>query len=207
MKKLSLALFLILLMQCTYAQFQIGIKGGLNFSNLVTDAGSFGKNINESRDTKTGFALGVYTRFGKKLFLQPEVLFSTKGGKVNVVPTLGGNPISLSIKTNNLDVPLLVGYKLFNRIRIMAGPVYSFKLNEDEKFASELKRITGNVDEAFGNSTIGYQAGIGFKLIGFDFDLRNMGSIGDISSKQFNNEDRYNQMQKGWQFTIARKIL
>ncbi len=206
MKKVNLVFLLFLAIQSSYGQFVLGVKGGLNFSNLVTDAGSFGKNIQESRDTKTGLALGVYTRFGKKLFLQPEVLFATKGGKVNVTP-LSGSPVSLVVKTNNLDIPLLLGYKLFNRIRIMAGPVASFKLNEDEKFANELKKITGNVDEAFSNSTIGYQAGIGFKLIGFDFDLRNMGSLGDISSKQFDTYDKYNQMQKGWQFTIAKKIL
>lgn len=206
MKKAHLVFLLFLAIQSSYGQFVLGVKGGLNFSNLVTDAGSFGKNIQESRDTKTGFALGVYARFGEKLFLQPEFLFATKGGKINVTP-LSGSTVRLDVKTNNLDIPLLLGFKLFNRIRIMAGPVASFKLNEDEKFANELKKLTGNVEEAFSNSSIGYQAGIGFKLIGFDFDLRNMGSLGDISSNQFATYDKYNQTQKGWQFTIARKIL
>jgi hypothetical protein len=207
MKKISLALLFSFLIQSSFAQFKLGAKGGLNFSNLVTDAGSFGNNIKESRKTKTGFALGVYARFGEKLFFQPELMFSSKGGKVNVTPLAGGTPVSLNLNSNNLELPLLVGYKFFKRIRVVVGPVASLKLNEDEKFADELKKITGNVDEAFAKSTIGYQAGIGFKLLGFDFDLRNVGSLGDISSKQFSNDAKYNQTQKGWQFTIGKKIL
>jgi hypothetical protein len=206
MKKLFFVLATLLIIQNSYAQFQLGIKGGVNVSKIYTDEGSFKNNFNESLDTKTGYSFGAYARFGKKLYLQPEVMFATKGGKIDVVPLGGGSPVSVNIKTSNIDIPILVGYKLFNRLRINAGPVASIKINEDGKFLDELKAVTANPDEAFEKSTFGYQAGVGIKLLGFDIDLRKDGSLSDVSSKQFDG-NQFSQRLSGWQLTIGRKII
>jgi hypothetical protein len=206
MKKIIFSFLALLALQNTFAQAFLGIKGGVNVSKVYTDAGSFKANFKESMDTKTGFAFGVFARFGKKLYLQPEVLFATKGGKVNVTPLGGGSPVSVNIKTNNVDIPVMVGYKLFNRIRINAGPVVSIKINEDGKFLDELKIITSNPNQAFEKATFGYQAGAGIKLLGFDIDLRKDGSLSDISSKQFDG-NQFSQRLSGWQLTLGRKII
>ncbi|MFN8432002.1 MAG: porin family protein [Spirosomataceae bacterium] len=206
MKKAILILAAICFSNLAMAQFTLGIKGGINFSNMVTDAGSFSQNIKESKDTKTGYSFGVYSRIGKKLYLQPEVLFATKGGKVDFVPVGGGSPISVDIKTNNIDIPVLIGYKLFNRIRINAGPVASIKISEDQKFLDELKKVTNDVDAAFEKATFGYQAGVGIKLLGFEIDLRNEGSLSSISSDKF-SDPKFSQRLNGWQLTIGHKIL
>jgi hypothetical protein len=208
MKRIILmAFFASLFSQFTYAQFTLGLKGGVNTSKIYTDAGSFKSNFNESLDTKTGYVFGLYARAGNKFFIQPEVLFATKGGKVNVVPLGGGSPVQVNIKTNNIDVPVLIGYKLFKVLRINAGPVASFKINEDEKFVQELRNITGNIDQAFANATFGYQAGVGITILGFDIDLRKDGSLSEISNAKFGNDDRFNQRISGWQLTLGRKIL
>ena len=55
------------------AQFSVGIKGGVNFSNINTD------NFNSS--TRTGYQAGVFARFGNAFYLQPEVYLSNTGGK------------------------------------------------------------------------------------------------------------------------------
>ena len=55
------------------AQFSVGIKGGVNFSNINTD------NFNSS--TRTGYQAGVFARFGSAFYLQPEVYLSSTGGK------------------------------------------------------------------------------------------------------------------------------
>ncbi len=207
MKKVGLLIVACIISQVSYGQFTLGVKGGLNFSNLVTNAGSLGNNIKESKETQTGYAFGLYSRIGDKFFLQPEVLFSTKGGKVEFVPTAGGSPVLIDIKTNNIDIPVLVGFKLFNRIRIQGGPMATIKLSEDGEFVSELKKIGSNVNEAFAKATYGYQVGVGVKLLGFDLDLRNIGSLGDLSESQFGADTRFNQTQKGWQLTLGHKIL
>ncbi|MBK9508197.1 MAG: PorT family protein [Cytophagaceae bacterium] len=206
MKKAILILAAICISNLSMAQFTLGIKGGINFSSMVTNAGSFSQNIKESKDTKTGYSFGVYSRIGKKLYLQPEVLFATKGGKVDFVPVGGGSPVSVDIKTNNIDIPILIGYKLFNRIRINAGPVASIKISEDQKFLDELKKVTNDVDAAFENATFGYQAGVGIKLLGFEIDLRNEGSLSNLSSDKF-NDPKFSQRLTGWQLTIGHKIL
>lgn len=206
MKKALFVLATLLVIQNSYGQFKLGIKGGVNVSKIYTDAGSLKSNFNESLDTKTGYAFGVYARLGKKLYLQPEVMFATKGGKVDYIPSGGGNPVSVNIKTNNIDIPVLIGYKLFNRLRVNAGPVASIKINEDGKFLDELRNVTSNPDEAFEKATFGYQAGVGIKLLGFDIDLRKDGSLSDISSKQFDG-NQFSQRLSGWQLTIGRKII
>lgn len=195
-----------LLAKLSFAQLNVGLKGGVTSSKIYTDAGSLKANFQESLENRTGFVLGAYARVGKKLFFQPEVLFASKGGKVDVTPLSGGTPLSVNLKTNSLDVPLLLGYKLLGKIRIMAGPVATFKLSEDQKFADQIKSITGDTKEAFANATFGYQAGVGIRLLGFDIDLRKEGSLGAISSKSF-NEDQFNQRIDGWQLTLARKIF
>ncbi len=204
MKKVFFVLATLLVIQNSYGQFSLGIKGGVNVSKIYTDAGSFKANFNESLDTKTGYSFGAYARLGKKLYLQPEVMFATKGGKINVIS--GGKPMAVDIKTNNIDIPVLVGYKLFNRLRINAGPVASIKISEDAKFLDQLKVVTSNPDEAFEKATFGYQAGVGIKLLGFDIDLRKDGSLSDVSSKQFDG-NQFSQRLSGWQLTIGRKII
>lgn len=206
MKKIIFAFIALLAIQNTFAQFKLGVKGGVNVSKVYTDAGSLKANFNQSLDTKTGYSFGLYARVGKKLYLQPELMFATKGGKVNVTPIGGGSPVSVNIKTNNIDIPVLIGYKLFNRIRINAGPVASIKINEDGKFLDELKMVTSNPNQAFENATFGYQAGVGIKLLGFDIDLRKDGSLSDISSKQFDG-NQFSQRLSGWQLTLGRKII
>jgi Outer membrane protein beta-barrel domain len=207
MKKSILFICFLTLLKTANAQFDLGIKGGFNTSKVITNAGSFKSNFTESLANKTGFVLGAYATFGKKLYFQPEVLFATKGGKINVIPTLGGTPVSVDIKTNNLDVPLLIGYKFLGKIKVHAGPVATIKLNEDEKFLTELKKVTGDVDAAFQQATFGYQAGVGIKLLGFNFDIRKDGSLSDISSSSIGNNNNFSQKLSGWQITIGKNIL
>ncbi|AFK04671.1 hypothetical protein Emtol_3543 [Emticicia oligotrophica DSM 17448] len=183
----------------TFAQknFQLGIKGGVTFNQIYTDAGSFGKNISQSYDTKTGYVAGIWTRFGDKVYLQPEVLLAQKGGTIDIQ----GQKLKFSY--NNLDVPVLVGFKFLRIFRINAGPVASFKLSEDQKLKDALKDLTSN-DETLKNAALGYQLGVGVKLLGINFDLRKVGSLSEVSALNLSN----NQFKdKGWQFTVGFKIL
>ncbi|HSY75545.1 MAG TPA: outer membrane beta-barrel protein, partial [Bacteroidia bacterium] len=74
MKKylLSVALLIAVCISAK-AQFSVGIKGGVNFSQINTD------NLNES--TRTGYQVGAFARFGNAWYLQPELYLSSTGGK------------------------------------------------------------------------------------------------------------------------------
>lgn len=202
MKKLSIFSILAVLLFAlpSLGQSGFGIKGGLNLTTISTDAGSFKNNIVESYDTRTGFVFGVYGRIGDKLYLQPEIMMASKGGEISI------NNQNYKVKYTDLDIPLLVGIKALKTLRIMAGPVASIKVSEDETLRDALKNVTGNTNDAFANASFGYQAGVGIKILGLDLELRRQGSLTDISAK-IPNEPKFSQRATGWQFTVGIKII
>jgi Outer membrane protein beta-barrel domain len=184
----------------TFAQknFQLGIKGGVTFNQVYTDAGSLSKNISESYDTKTGYVAGIWGRFGQKVFLQPEILLAQKGGTIDIQ-----NVGKVKFSYSNLDVPVLVGFRVLKIFRVNAGPVATFKLSEDQKLKDALKDLTSN-DDAIKNASFGYQLGVGVKILGINLDLRKVGSLSEVSALNMSN----NQFKdKGWQFTVGFKII
>jgi hypothetical protein len=207
MKKVSVIITLIMVSFVVKAQPGVGIKGGVNLSNIYTDAGSFGNNIKESLETRTGYVFGVWGRVGTKLYLQPEVLLVSRGGQVEIQPFGGGGPEFVDVKYTNLDIPLLVGFRPFKFLRVMAGPVATIKLNEDKKLREALGEYTSNTGEVFKNSSYGYQLGVGLKILGFELDLRKDGSLSDINMSQFAGDPQFSQRANGWQLTLAKKIL
>jgi Outer membrane protein beta-barrel domain len=202
MKKITvLSLFaFICLASTTYAQkgFQLGIKGGVTFNQVTTDGGSLGNNISQSYDTKTGYVVGVWGRFGNRFFLQPELLLAQKGGTIDIQ-----NVGKVKFSYSNLDVPVLVGFRVLKIFRVNAGPVATFKLSEDQKLKDALKGLTTS-NEAIKNASFGYQLGVGVKILGFNLDLRKVGSLSEISALNMSS----NQFKDtGWQFTVGFKII
>ncbi len=188
------------------AQSGLGLKGGLNLSSVYTDAGSFGGNVSQSLDTRTGWVGGVWARLGNKVYLQPELLASTRGGEV-IFTSPFGNPQVVEIKNTYLDVPLLLGFRPVKFIRIMAGPVASVKLREDQRFLEAVKTYASDTDRAFREMSYGYQIGLGLKLLGLELDLRKEGSLSDVSSITFSNQEKFSQRTGGWVFSVGFRIL
>lgn len=207
MKKITALFAFTLIAHFALAQPGLGIKAGVNLTSISTDAGSLKENINESFDTQTGWVAGIWGRMGDKLFLQPEVLVASKGGKVNVSPFGGGTPELVEVKYTNLDIPILLGFKPMKFLRVMAGPVASVKLSEDHKLKDALVDYTTNTGDAFSSSSWGYQVGVGVNLLGFEIDLRHEGGLSDINVLNFSSEEKFSQRPKGWQLTLAKKIL
>jgi Outer membrane protein beta-barrel domain len=204
-KKLLALLFVLAFAKgnVTFAQFSLGIRGGVNFSQLKTDnMQSIGTNLQQSLDTKTGYVGGVYARIGSKLFLQPELIFSAKGGSVNILKN--GTSQTVSIDYTNFDVPLLVGYKL-GPIRINAGPMASFTVS-NSGLDEALKSVSSNLGESFKKASYGYQVGGGVDIGTLSVDLRYEGSLSEVSALSSSN---INFSQKGnlWQLTVGLKLL
>lgn len=189
-------------------QFSFGIKGGVNFSQLKTDFGSqsVGTNLQQSLDTKTGYAAGLYFRFGNKIFLQPELIFSAKGGSLNLLK--GGttaNSQTVNIEYTSIDVPLLIGFKV-GPLRLNAGPLASFKVSQN--IGDDLKNYSSNIGDSFKNASYGYQAGVGLDIGSLALDLRHEGSLSDISSVvDLSNKINYTQKGSLWQMTLGFKIF
>ncbi|MDZ7897258.1 MAG: porin family protein [Arcicella sp.] len=210
MKKQLFILLAILLIgksNESQAQFTIGIKGGVNLAQLKTDfkSQSVSELWKQSLDTKLGYAGGIYARIGSKLFLQPELIFSAKGGSLNILPSNGSSEKTIAIDYTNLDVPLLIGYK-FGPIRINGGPMASFKLSSDAT-SEELKTYSSNVGDSFKNAAYGYQVGGGIDVGSLSVDVRYEGSLSEVTVVDLTNKVNFSQKGNLWQVTLGLKLF
>ena len=205
-KKLFILLFVLIFAKAnvSLAQFSLGIRGGVNFSTLKTDfkSQSFSDNLQQSLDTKTGYVGGVYARIGNKIFIQPEVIFSAKGGSINILKN--GSSQTVAIDYTNIDVPLLVGVKL-GPLRLNAGPMASFTIS-NKGLDEAIKTYSSNLEQSFKNASYGYQAGGGLDIGALSVDLRYEGSLSEVAGL---NTSNINFSQKGnlWQLTLGLRIL
>jgi hypothetical protein len=222
MKKTLLFATLILLPALSFAQFQIGIKGGVNlsqlkFGNFVStgtnangsptvsvDGQTFRNNLKDSYASRTGTSFGIYTRFGKNLFIQPELLYSSRSGDFGVVRN--GQTETITIKTKSFDVPILLGIK-GGPIRIVAGPVVSFRIDDNQRLGQALNQYTGGtLNDAWSKAYYGYQIGGGLDLGSLGLDVRYEGNLSDIAQIE-DSGARFSQRLRGWQVTLAYRLL
>ncbi|MBO0935988.1 outer membrane beta-barrel protein [Fibrella sp. HMF5335] len=222
MNKLLFGLAIALLPLAAHAQFQIGVKGGINlsrlsFGNFVStgtntngsptvdvNGQTFRDNLSESLNSRTGTSFGIYTRFGKNLFIQPELLYTNLSGQFDVLRN--GKPETVTIQTTSFDVPVLLGLK-GGPLRIVAGPMASFRIDNNAGLSDALKQYTGGtLNDAWQKAYYGYQVGGGLDLGSLGLDVRYQGNLSDIA--QINSASgSFGQRAKSWQITLAYKIF
>ena len=182
MKNLIFAILALFLANTAQAQFfGLGLKGGLNTQinhpEDITIGNGGDPSLNFGVDGRNfGTQFGGYMRFGKRFFVQPEVLFNSN--KVDYkIGESGVGEVIKNEKYQYLDIPVLMGVKL-GPLRLQAGPVGHYFL----KSTSELTDFDG-YEARFKQMTWGWQGGlnIGFKRI--SLDLRYEGNF----SKQGNH--------------------
>ena len=121
MKKLLLICSMVFLIHATSnAQFlKFGVKAGANFNSLEGDDIS-------GLDTYTSFHFGATLEFKvlENLSIQPEVLYSSQGAKVNEENVR-------DINFNYITVPALAKiYLISEKLSLEAGPQFSFLISE-----------------------------------------------------------------------------
>ena len=164
MKKILILLIVLFAALDNFGQFTLGPKIGYTTSKLSTDLDSITESV------KSNFQIGAFFRFGKKLYLQPEIYYATSGGTLKIE----GTSLQETIKMKNLSIPVLIGFKLINakviNLRIMAGPVANFILN---------KTITADeaiddpfLDSDYKNVAWGLDVGAGVDVFFLSLDIR-----------------------------------
>lgn len=230
MKKIFLLCCLLTLSAVsTFAQkdkpwFQLGLRAGTNLSqlktgNFVTDGQYQGsvlrENLKQSLNTRTGFVGGLWMRFGRTIYLQPEVLYSGKGGSytVQVIDANGnptGTPLEVKVKTENIDVPLLLGLRV-GPLRVNAGPVASFMIGSNESIKDAITKYTrGSINDTFNQAAWGYQLGGGIDIGNFSLDVRYEDSISNVRFVNIETptgSDPFKQKSKNWQVTLGLKVF
>ncbi|MGW8121337.1 outer membrane beta-barrel protein [Roseivirga echinicomitans] len=148
-------------------------------------------------DGEFGYQYGVFLRMKVPvigIYVQPELLFSNSNATLND----GNDDIDFSF--NRIDVPVMVGAKI-GPLRINAGPSFRFMTSAEQSLAG----VTTDVKNNYKDSTVGYQAGIGFDLLKFVVDLKYEGSLDSFAEEGqgFNVDQRMNQ----WVFGVGFKLF
>lgn len=108
---------------------ELGIKAGVNLSNIWDDASS-----DFQYDSKVGGVFGAFIciPMGKMLGIQPEVLISQKGFQGS--GTLLSVPYSFSRTTTFLDIPLQLQLKPTEFFTLLVGPQYSYLIKQKDNY-------------------------------------------------------------------------
>lgn len=149
----SICLFLALLSTTSHAQ--VGLRAGINASNLSV------KDFDE-RKTRWGFHVGIYTDrlLSSSLYLSPELSFTTKGSTVKYKS--GKTTNSFNLNYIQLDLPFT--YKL-NGVDLQAGPYLGYLVNANTKVQNESTLVVTQLDKSnYNNLDAGLLFGLNFRL-------------------------------------------
>lgn len=145
------------------AQSGLGVKGGINYADngemTYSDFTDAGKDALEGGESKMGYHFGVFYQTNLLgFFLRPELVYTTTKS------TYQFNQQESDYNVSKIDLPILVGTKVFGPIRLFAGPSLQYIIDNDfEGF--EL----GDVKDEF---SIGAQLGAGIQLGKLGLDVR-----------------------------------
>ncbi|WP_192346486.1 porin family protein [Algoriphagus sp. Y33] len=196
MKKIILSFALLTIVLTSYSQgIYIGPKVGLSQTKLDLKSDQF-----KNGESKFGYHLGVFARINLVgLYLQPEVLFTQTQGQFSF--DAEDQPIrEYDADFNRVDIPVMLGFKMFKLLRVQAGPVASINVNSKLKEAGETVR-----DADFRSATIGYQAGLGLDIGNLIIDAKYESALDKFTGSMagFNTDQRTNQ----WILSVGFRIF
>lgn len=186
----------------TQAQIRYGFIGGLSTSQLDAETRQANGVTVAIKDANYGFHIGVFGRakLSEHWYLQPEATFNSTSVDFLVTDFSDGLMDKvLTEKYRNLDIPLMVGYKL-GPLRAEAGPTGHVYVASK----TELDEI-GGYERRFNNFNLGYQAGVGLDIWKLMLTLRyegNFEKFGEhmvIGGQQVN----FSQRPARWLMTVG----
>lgn len=129
MKKIVFLLaFALGVSMVSYGQFALGLKLGYNGTKLTTNLDSIKTGFN------SGFHVGAWAHFGKRLYFAPEFLYCMSGTVFTNDGNLSTQDWKQKITIGTMDIPLLLGFKIIHSgvltWRIEVGPEISFVVNK-----------------------------------------------------------------------------
>lgn len=200
MKKLAIIfLFIFAASGISYGQFALGGKIGYNASKLTTDLDSIKSQFN------SGFHIGVWTHFGKRFYVAPEIQYSLSGGVFSEEGTLTTSGWKQKIKIGSVDVPVLVGFKIihsdFITWRLEVGPQASFAIN---KKVEDETSVLGPIQESsINNTNWSVLGGTGVDFLFFKFDVRYQYGLNQLISDVQSGATTYQFDTKNQMFIVS----
>ncbi|KAF2336969.1 porin family protein [Flavobacterium daemonense] len=134
MKKSMLVLCTLFMCAAVTAQTEkvkLGVKAGLNISNLTFDENA----VNSS--SRTGFAAGLMAEIplAKNFAIQPELLYSQQGMKFSYSdPDVTNSDYKSTVKLNYLNIPVMLKYYVAKGFSLQAGPQIGILLKANNEY-------------------------------------------------------------------------
>jgi len=165
---------------------EFGIKGGLNMSNLYKDDA-------DDKNVLFGFNAGVYATLPVSDFIaiQPELLFTTRGSKLEYNNALAQGNVKL--KLNYIELPLLVRVNITKNFNIHAGGYASYLVSAKSTGDGDFEFEDQYNTDDFNKFDAGIAAGIGVDFnpisvgLRYNYGLTTIVKDGDNSSDAKNS--------------------
>lgn len=112
MRKLFFLFILLVFAKISFTQINISIRSGANIATT--------KNLIAFPKNRLGWYAGVGAQIPvqERLFLQPELIYSSKGDKSDNQ----GSTTTVALRLNYINLPLLIGYRFDRKTSIVFGP-------------------------------------------------------------------------------------
>lgn len=221
MKKILLLAALLLSVSFANAQLNFGLKAGYNSSLTFENMSSVtngGYDINSVQsEIWNNFHAGAFARIGlgKKLYFQPELLYSVQKKNYQVsFHDVANNNVTLDKFANisTVDVPLLVGFKVLDlkvaNVRAFAGPKLRFNSGsslEFEKVSSGDFDMT-TIEKDMKEAQLGLEIGAGIDVLMFALDVR-YNLIGDLHTAKVGDVSLQNLPSNTFVISLGWKIF
>lgn len=188
MKKLLLVLTLLSATVLAHGQarFELGLKGGLNLSNISSDA-------NASYNSRTGFHGGLYGMIKvANIGIQPELLYSQQGSEVNF--DNAANDFKQDFVY--MSIPVMVKFYLPLGLNLQAGPQFGAMLSADGQTLDGAGNPVDLSKDSYKNSDISAAFGAGWDApFGLRIMARYVIGLNDINELSFGQETKNKMFQ------------
>lgn len=161
-----------------YAQgIAFGLKGGLNFANQNLKLSASSLSFSPTTKSLTGFHVGGYLtiNFTDKIGLQPEVLYSAVGSKIDDA-TIGTG----TEKASYITIPVLLKINPIPILNIHVGPQIGLLTSATEELGGDSE----DAKDQYKSSDIGLAFGAGLDLpMGLNFTARYVLGLGNVAEQ------------------------
>jgi hypothetical protein len=203
MKKLILLLIIILIPAFAYSKFNAGIAVGYNTTQLNSNWDEINSNL------KSGFQFGIFFRIGDQIFLQPELLYASRGGFAEFTSefwkSTGLQGSNSDMHIGMFQIPVLLGVKLIDGdalgLNVQAGPVLSIIADKGMAGVDEVFKSKNLEDFAWG-----IQAGVSVDILSFILSARYEYALSEIYNGSYGNQS-FNAKANTFLVTLGWKLL
>ena len=207
MKKLLVILTVLLFSGMSYGQFHIGPQVGYSASNLSLDVEDIKNNM------KSNLLVGVFMRFGQKIYVQPEINWLTQGSVFKYPSIDNISPIEQDIKLSTIQIPLNVGWRIINlkvvNIRVFTGLAGSIVVNKDIKTSGDDQNYPDALptNDDLKNMIWQWDIGAGVDVLMFALDVKYMVGLNNMFDNIYYENEKITSKSGLFIVTLGWKIF